>query len=139
MKKIVALTFLVILACSKEAEETVEEFSLTVNSSEGGSVNNQGGTFSNGTRVTITATPNERFEFWDGPDSSYGDRNPLTVTITDDTVTATFERIRYKLGVNVSGQGNVTKEVISQAKTEEDYNSGTNSFKCHSGKWLAFL
>ena len=126
MKKVVALTFLVILACSKEAEETVEEFILTVNSSEGGSVNNQGGTFSDGTRVTITATPNEGFEFTGWSDSSYGDSNPLTFTITDDTnITATFERIRYKLGVNVSGQGNVTKEVISQAKTEEDYNSGT--------------
>ena len=129
MKKIVTLIFLVLLACSKEAEETletVEEFTLTVNSSAGGSVNNEGGTFSDGTRVTITATPNEGFEFTGWSDSSYGDTNPLTVTITDDTnITATFERIRYKLGVNVSGQGNVTKEVISQAKTEEDYNSGT--------------
>ena len=52
-------------------EPVVVQYTLTVTASEGGSVTN-GGTFDEGTSVTITATPNEGYEFigWEGSDSN---------------------------------------------------------------------
>ena len=130
MRKLVTLIFIFLLACSKDAEdlfETVEQFTLTVNSSSGGSVNNEGGTFSSGTRVTITATPNEGFEFTGWSDSSYGDTNPLTINVTSNTnITANFQPIRYTLTVNVVGQGQVNQVLGGNANTSTtvEYNQG---------------
>ena len=76
--------------------------------------------------VTITAAPSNGFEFtgWSGDAS--GTDNPLTVTMTGNkSITATFSRIQYTLNVGVVGQGSVSQEVISAAKTSEEYNSGT--------------
>ena len=66
MRKFITLVFLVLLACSKDAVniiDTVEQFNLNVTSGQGGSVNNEGGTFNSGTSITITATPDSGFEF----------------------------------------------------------------------------
>lgn len=61
---------------------------------------------------------------WSG--NANGNTNPLTVTMTDNkTISATFSRTKYVLSVNVIGQGNVSQEVIREAKTEDEYNSGT--------------
>ena len=106
--------------------DPVEQFTLSVSSSQGGSVNNEGGTFNSGTRVTITATPNEGFEFTGWSDSSYGDTNPLTINLTSNTnITANFQPIRYTLTVNVVGQGQVSQEVVSADKSTTEYDSGT--------------
>ena len=72
------------MACSKDAADsldTIEQFTLSISSGQGGSVNNEGGTFNSGTRVTITATPDQGYEFTGWSDSSYGDTNPLTLTV----------------------------------------------------------
>ena len=129
MKKLLLLT-LIIVSCAKEAplpeEPSINTFTLSVTAAEGGSVDTSGGTYNENSSVTINAIPQTGYEFsgWSGDAS--GNTNPLTFTITQDqNITATFSRIRYTLDVNVSGQGNVTKEVISEAKTEEEYNAGT--------------
>ena len=116
------------MACSKDAADsldTIEQFTLSISSGQGGSVNNEGGTFNSGTRVTITATPDQGYEFTGWSDSSYGDTNPLTLTIGSNTsITAQFSRTKYLLGVDVIGEGSVSQEVISAAKPPTEYNSG---------------
>ena len=42
---------------------TVTQFTLAVTAAEGGSVSSTGGTYDDGTSVSITATPNEGYEF----------------------------------------------------------------------------
>ena len=57
---------MVLLACSKDAVDTldtIEQFTLSVSSGQGGTVNNVDGTYNSGTQVTITATPEEGYEF----------------------------------------------------------------------------
>ena len=116
------------MACSKDAVDTldtIEQFTLSVSSGQGGSVNNVDGTYNSGTQVTITATPEEGYEFTGWSDSSYGDTNPLTLTVGANTsITAQFSRIKYLLGVDVIGEGSVSQEVISASKTPTEYNSG---------------
>ena len=59
MKKCLIFVFILLIACSKEAPidfESEEQFTLSVSSNQGGSVNNVDGTYNSGTQVTITAT-----------------------------------------------------------------------------------
>ncbi|MDC3240965.1 hypothetical protein OAT68_01020 [Flavobacteriaceae bacterium] len=82
-------TFLILFSCSAEEEDTIPpqtvqeptpepepsaptQFTLTVTAGEGGSVSTEGGTFDEGTEVTISATPAEGYEFvgWEGSDST---------------------------------------------------------------------
>ena len=83
-----ALTaFFILYSCSAEEEDTtppptvqqptpepepeVSQFTLTVTAGEGGSVTT-GGTYDEGTNVTVTATPAEGYEFvgWEGSDET---------------------------------------------------------------------
>ena len=130
MRKLITLVFLILLACSKDALDvidTVEQFNLNVTSSQGGSVDNEGGAFNSGTRVIITATPESGFEFTGWSDATYGDINPLTINLTSNTnITANFERIQYTLTVNIVGQGQVNQVLgdNSITSTTVDYNQG---------------
>ena len=131
MKKSFIAIFILLIACSKEApidDEPVRvpTYTLTVNSGEGGTVDSTGGTYNQGQTVSVRAIPNPGYEFtgWSGDVS--GTSNPLSITIDSNTsITAQFTRIKYLLGVNISGDGNVTQEVISAGKTPTEYNSGT--------------
>ena len=64
--------------------ELIPDYTLTVTSTEGGSVSIEGGEYQEGTEIEITATPNEgyRFDGWEGIDSN---ENTLTLTVTSDT------------------------------------------------------
>ena len=78
MKKLILyFSVLLLLTCSKDSTEdtssvyvapptntinptpTVTQYTLTVSSGEGGSVSTAGGTYNDGTSISITATPNE--------------------------------------------------------------------------------
>src|SRR6056300_1224133 len=103
-----ALTaFLILYSCSAEEEDTtpppqvqqptpepeVSQYTLTVTAGEGGTVSTEGGTYDEGTEVTITATPDEGYEFvgWEGSDS-----NSLSLTVTlgaNTTLNALFEAV----------------------------------------------
>ncbi|MDC1402751.1 hypothetical protein N8333_05815, partial [Flavobacteriaceae bacterium] len=121
--------FLVINSCSKDAplpdEPVITKYTLSVSASDGGNVDPSSGTFNENSSVVVTATPSAGYEFtgWSGDVS--GTDNPLTVTMTGNkSITATFSRIQYTLNVGVVGQGSVSQEITSAAKTEEQYNSG---------------
>ena len=73
------LSFVLIYSCSTEEEESATpvvqlteqelvEYTLTVSASEGGTVSTEGGTYDEGTEITITATASEGYRFtgWKG-------------------------------------------------------------------------
>ena len=78
MKKILALIFVISLfGCGSDevsdvtpVAEAVTLFNLTVNASEGGEVDSVGGEYKSGTSVTLTAIPNEFYEFVDWSNGS---------------------------------------------------------------------
>ena len=92
--------FLILYSCSAEEQDTTPppsiiqtpepeppaptQYTLTASAGEGGTVSSEGGTYDEGTEVTITATPAEGYEFvgWDGSDSTEAS---LTVTIGANT------------------------------------------------------
>ena len=105
MKKLnlIVLCAVLIYSCSPEEEAlpqqnsietpTTVEYILSVSANEGGTVSSAGGTFIEGTNVTITATANEGFNFvgWEGFDS---DSSTIAVTVNSNlNITAVFERI----------------------------------------------
>ena len=117
------LSFSVLNSCSKDTP--IKKFTLSVSASEGGTVDRTGGDYDENSTVVITATPDEGYAFIEWSGSASGNTNPLRVTMTGDkTITANFSRIQYTLNVGVVGNGSVEQEVISSAKTSEEYNSG---------------
>ena len=88
-------------------EPVVVQYTLTVTASEGGSVTN-GGTFDDGTSVSVTATPAEGYEFvgWVGRSES---STELTISLDSDiTLEAVFGLISYNVIVNSSEGGTVS-------------------------------
>ena len=72
---------------------TVTQFTLAVTAAEGGSVSSSGGTYDDGTSVSITATPNEGYEFtgWNGVDMS---SSTITIMLTaNTTIEALFSQV----------------------------------------------
>lgn len=101
--------FLILYSCSAEEEDTtppptvqqptpepepeVSQYTLTVTAGEGGTVSTEGGTYDEGTEITITATPEEGYEFvgWEGNDS---DSSSLSITLNGNTtVQALFAQL----------------------------------------------
>ena len=125
-----ALTaFLIAYSCSAEEEDTtpppsvVAKYSVQIESSSGGSVNNSGGEFSKGTTITVTATPESEYVFSGWSNGSL--ENPITIEINSNlTLTANFEKRKYPLTINIEGEGTISEEIINTGKTT-DYDSGT--------------
>ena len=145
---ILALTSIALIySCSTEEEDSTPppsvvatpepeppaptQYTLTVTASEGGTVSTEGGTYDEGTEVTITATPDEGYEFigWEGSDST---SESLTITLnSSQTIQALFELTPiYTLTVTTSEGGTVSTEggeyqegteVEITATPDEDY------------------
>ncbi len=129
---ICVLSFILIYGCSTEEEESVApvvqtpqpepepdpvEYSLTVSATSGGTVSSEGGTYEEGTEVTITATPAEGYEFvgWEGSDST---NETLTITLnSNQTIQAQFE-LNSSSTINDSLESNVfaSSDVNQQEK-----------------------
>ena len=120
----------ILLSCSKDsaipdAPTPIVKYTLTVTASEGGTVNNTGGTHNANSSVSITATADTGYEFTSWSGDASGTDNPLTVSMNSNkTITANFIRTQYTLSVGKIGEGTITQEVISSDKTSEEYNSG---------------
>ena len=135
MKRLTILVFFILLSCSKDSpipdavvttpEPTATTFTLVVTASEGGSVTD-GGTHNENTNVSLTATPAQGYSFSGWTGDATGSTNPLSVSMTQNkNITANFIRTKYLLNIGTEGEGGVTQEVISTAKTSDEYNSGT--------------
>ena len=100
-----------VYSCSTEEEDTTPpptvqqptpepeppaptQYTLVVTASEGGTVSTEGGTYDEGTEVTVTATPDDGYEFieWDGNDNQ---SNSFTVSVNSNiTIQANFQIIQ---------------------------------------------
>ena len=109
-----------VYSCSTEEEDTTPpptvqqptpepeppaptQYTLVVTASEGGTVSTQGGTYDEGTEVTVTATPDDGYEFieWDGNDNQ---SNSFTVSINSNiTIQANFQIIQSNENYYSSG------------------------------------
>jgi len=105
---ICVLSFILVYSCSTEEEESITpvvqtpqpepepepvQYTLTVSAAEGGTVSTEGGTYDEGSEVTVTATANEGYRFtgWEGNDST---NETLTITLnSNQTYQALFELI----------------------------------------------
>ena len=120
------LSFIIVFSCSTEEEESVApvvqipqpepepdpvEYTLSVSAAEGGTVSSEGGTYDEGTEVTITATANEGYRFtgWEGNSST---SESLTVTLnSNQTYLALFELIPiYTLTITTGEGGTISSE-----------------------------
>ena len=93
--KILILAALFILSsCSKDGSDmspSVPSFTLTINQSEGGTVNSTGGNYKKGTQVSLVASPNQGYIFtgWSNGATS----NPLNITVNSNReLTPQFEQ-----------------------------------------------
>ena len=86
-------------------------YTLTVSAEEGGSVSSEGGEYQQGTQVTLTATPDEGYEFSGWSDGSTEATRVIT-TSEDLTLTASFSEliISYTLTVTSQEGGSVNSE-----------------------------
>jgi PKD repeat protein len=90
------------------------QYTLTTNTVGNGSIslNPAGGTYCEGTVVTLTAIPDAGWQFDNWSGDLTGSTNPDTITMNSNkSVTATFSQLpveQYSLTVNTVGQGSVT-------------------------------
>lgn len=142
MKKLpIYLSLLLLITCSKDSTEdnssvyvapptnttnptttpTVNQYTLTVTVGDGGSVSTAGGTYNDGTSISITATPNEGYAFsgWSG-NSNFTEPSITLVMDGNISITASFTQIinKYTLQVLSTEGGNVDIE-------EEEFEEGT--------------
>lgn len=104
MKKVILILVSVLVSCSKDSGNDEKEkpfFNLIVLANEGGTVNSSGGGYVEGTEITITASPNEGYEFdgWTGTTNS--NENPLTILLLkNQKITANFKGKIYVDPIN---------------------------------------
>ena len=146
-------TFLILYSCSAEEEDTtppptvqqptpepepeVSQFTLTVTAEEGGTVSTEGGTYDEGTEVTITATPADGYEFvgWEGSDSTEAS---LTVTLgANTTLNALFSLSLFNsISEDFSSINKTTSYYNNQKYFDEyfsqDFLEGLTHYETHS-------
>ena len=82
--------------------------------------------YDSGTTVKLTAQPEDEWLFvgWTGDIESTEESVQIVIGEPKE-VTATFEKKKYPLSVNIEGEGEVLEEIIEAGRTT-DYDSGTN-------------
>jgi len=84
--------------------------------------------YDSGTTVKLTAEPADEWLFtgWSGDIGEIDPtENPIQLNIIESkTVTATFEKKKYPLTVNIEGEGEVLEEIVNAGRTT-GYDSGT--------------
>ena len=107
----------IVITPKPEPEPAPVQYTLTVTAGEGGTVSSNGGTYDEGTSVTITATPNEGYEFvgWEGSES---DSSSLSLTLNGNTtILALFE-----LSCDIENISNLFTYKFSEFKQEYNVN-----------------
>ena len=92
---------------------TVTQYSLNVSAGVGGSVSTSGGTYDDGTIVTITASPNDGYEFvgWNGSNSS---DSTISITINSNT---TLEALFSEVQTTVTTSSTYNIDVTAQSSS----------------------
>ena len=120
-----------VTATFKKAEQTTEEYKITVNEPENGKVTSDKKTAKKDEEVTLTAKPNEGYDLdkltvvkdKDGQEINVGEDNTFKMPASDVTVTATFKKteqtsVEYKITVNEPENGTVTSDRKTAKKDE---------------------
>ncbi|MBT8313847.1 MAG: hypothetical protein KJP26_05245 [Maribacter sp.] len=82
--------------------------------------------YDSGSLVKLTAVPNAEWVFVEWTGSITTAENPIEITIDEaKEITATFEKNKYPLSVNIIGEGTVSEEIIESGKTTNDYTAGS--------------
>ena len=108
-------------------EPEVIQYNLTVNTAEGGSVSTEGGTYDEGTSITITATPDTGFVFtaWQGSEATAAS---LTITLTADvTLTPVFSATTSESSETASAvtEDTTPSSIVSDTTELTDTSSST--------------
>ena len=120
-----------VTATFKKAEQTTEEYKITVNEPENGKVTSDKKTAKKDEEVTLTAKPNEGYDLdkltvvkdKDGQEVNVGEDNTFKMPASDVTVTATFKKTgqtteEYNIKVTESENGKVTTDKEKAKKGE---------------------
>lgn len=100
------------LVQTPQTEPNATQFTLTISASEGGTISTEGGTYDEGTEITITASPEEGYKFvgWEGSDSL---SSTINITLNDNTtLQALFSLLplQYTLTLSANEGGSVSTE-----------------------------
>jgi hypothetical protein len=110
----------------------VNSYTLTVTAGEGGSVSTEGGEYEEGTEVTISATPDEGYEFigWEGSDS---DSSSLNITMNgNESLSALFQKIYFSISYDqIFVESPSSKPLIETIRNHE-----TDDYIISSKGWL---
>ena len=97
----ITLLWIFVFSCSKGDSDSTNQieptpvvtYDVSISSTEGGSVNTQSGTYNSGTVLTITATPNDGYEFIGWTGSNETSMEIMIVVNSDIQLTANFQLI----------------------------------------------
>ena len=97
----ITLLWIFVFSCSKGDSDSPNEvepkpvvtYNVSISSTEGGSVNTQSGTYNAGTVLTITATPNDGYEFIGWTGSNETSMEIMIVVNSNIQLTANFQLI----------------------------------------------
>ena len=98
---------------SSTSTTSVTQYSLTVSAGTGGSVSTSGGTYDDGSSVSITATPNDGYEFtgWNGSNST---NSTISITINSNTaIEALFTEIPAQASTETTSTETASTETTS--------------------------
>ena len=111
--------FLILLNCGKEAtERETISYTLTITSTTGGEVNSNGGYYTEGTQVSIQATPNAFYQFTGWSNGSTD--NPLVITVNGNlNLRANFAKKSFPLNILTEGNGTVDEHILSSGKSTD--------------------
>jgi len=124
-------------------EDPSEQYALTVVVQGQGSVDPNGGTYDEGTRIPLAATPAEGWHFVEWLGDLTGSANPASVAMDGDkTITAVFEQdppIQYTLSTAVQGQGSVDPNGGAYEEGSQLTLTATPADGWHFVQWLGDL
>ena len=102
---------------------SVTQYSLTVTAGTGGSVSTSGGTYDDGSSVSITATPNDGYEFsgWNGSNST---NSTISVTINSNTI---IEALFTEIPITETTSTETTSTETTSTETTSTETSSTET------------
>ncbi len=108
---------------SSSTSTSVTQYSLTVTAGSGGSVSTSGGTYDDGSLVSITATPNDGYEFagWNGSNST---SSTISLTIDSNTI---IEALFTEIPAQVSTETASTETASTETASTETTSTETTS------------
>ena len=117
MKRVLlVLSILLVLSTCKKEDDPTVVVNASVADSSMGSIDFKAGSYAVGAAVTFSATPQSGYTFVNWTDSSTNQiysSNPLTLNPDQNTtLVASFEKTAYNININVTGNGEVQKQVV---------------------------